>query len=150
MNQVSMKQPLVLVWLACAIAYGLNHADFANGGRAPAVPIAPVSAEMRQAVAPVQTVMRQADRAKARQVAAAWHDFASMLPAGVKTTGQLKAALQAFDDALFAKIGLSGAVPGFGDAVEQSFVAAFGKEDVAVDATRSVDFFNALAAACGG
>jgi hypothetical protein len=72
-----------------------------------------------------------------------------MLPAGVKTTGQFKAALQAFDDAAFAKIGLSGAVPGFGDAVEQSFVAAFGKEDVALDATRSVDFFNALAAACG-
>jgi hypothetical protein len=148
MNQASIKQLLTVVWLACAIVYGTQHIGLLHEGRSPVVPAAPISAEMRQAVAPVQAVVRQADRAKAKQLAAAWRDFASMLPAKIKTTGQLKAAMQAFDDAAFAKIGLTGAVPGFGDAVEQAFVAALGKEDVAVDAAKSVEFFNALAAAC--
>lgn len=150
MNVNSLKQPLAVVWLACAMAYAINHSDFALGRRAPVVPVPTISVEMRQAVAPVQNVMRPVDRAKARQLAAAWRDFTAMLPGPIETTGQLKAALQAFDDAAFSKIGLSGAVPGFGDAVERAFVAAFGKEDVAIDVVKAVDFFNALAAASEG
>lgn len=116
-------------------------------------PTPPPSAELQSIVAPIKLVMATADRAKAATFAAAWFDFATAFKSATERptqTGTFKASVQAFVIATATKAGLAGAFPGFSLALEQSFVARFGDQDIALDASKAGEWLSAVQWACAG
>lgn len=116
-------------------------------GPTPVVP--DPSPALQSLLAPTKAIMARADPAKAAVWVSAWSDFAfAVQSAPPKSTGELKAALNAFMNAAAAKAGLAGAFPGFSASLETAFVAHFGAEDGTLDATKARQFVEAVVWAC--
>lgn len=111
----------------------------------PPPPDSDIASDLVAAMAQVKLVCHAQPKAKRTQFAKVWSDFASQLPGTIKTTGQLKAAWQAYDAQAVAAAGLQGVFPGFGAAAEAAWVKVFGQADTDVDGKRAKDFFRALA-----
>jgi hypothetical protein len=109
------------------------------------------SAELQTLLAPVRTVMvASPDAAKRKVYAGMWLDFAAAFDANstAMTTGQFKAAVQAFINAAATRANLQGAFPGFTAALDKSFTGRFGNQDGALDKAKALEFVKGLAWAC--
>lgn len=98
----------------------------------------------------VRTIMQTADRTKTRLVAQGWRDFAWVVERdqSLKTTGELRTAIQRFEELLFAKTNLAGAFPGFSAAASDGFKQTLGDEDRPLDRPAAIAVLRSLAQAC--
>lgn len=98
----------------------------------------------------VRTIMQAADRTKTRVVAQGWRDFAWVVERdqSLKTTGDLRSAIQRFEELLFAKTNLAGAFPGFSAAANEGLTKSLGDEDRPLDRSAAVAALRSLADAC--
>ena len=112
----------------------------------PSVPVPKVN----DPFAAVRAIMQTADRSQTGIVAQGWRDFAWVLERdqSLKTTGDLRTAIQRFEELLFAKTKLAGAFPGFSIAANEGLKKTLGEEDAPLDRPAAVTAIRSLAAAC--
>lgn len=131
-----------------AVGYALVKALRNVPGPSPRPDVPAPSAELQSIVEPIKAF---AGKPTSGTIAKGYRDFSwAVGRADLKTTGQLRSAIQRFEAGLFAGQAEAGSLPGFSAAANAALTKALGPDDSTLDKVKAQAALEAIAWAMGG